>query len=162
MQFLMELIVHWNIAWGRKMPRPQWYSIDRSMLLFGNIRYINRNYTHIGPGSGGRPLMPPSNRAAGKAAAVARRRGRRRPSRTRCWWRHEGDVELGLQVPYGSPSPLDGKLLCTVGVLVPQLPCLVALKELEWLRWRFTDANLLVKIDNLLPVLLFFVVPLAR
>ena len=60
-----------------EMPRPQRYSIDKSMLLFGNIRYINRNCTHVGPRSGGRPLMPPSNRAAYKATTVAHRRGRR-------------------------------------------------------------------------------------
>ncbi|VAI44775.1 unnamed protein product [Triticum turgidum subsp. durum] len=121
------------------------------------------------------------------AAAVARRHRRRRPSGTRCGCWREGDVELGLEVPDGNPSPLDGKRLRTVGVLVPRLPCLVALKELEWLRQSFTDADLLgggvtlnipfqssslnclchrkeptirnkeilVKIENLLPVLLF-------
>lgn len=65
--------------------------------------------------------MPPSNRAADEAVAVARRRGDDPPG-------HgvdggAGDVDLGLEVPDGSPSPLDGKRLRPVGILVSRLPC---------------------------------------
>ena len=41
----------------------------------------------------------------------------------------DGDVELGPEIPDGSPGPLDGERLCTVGILGPQLRALFLIQQ---------------------------------